>query len=75
MTHEFDKLTEDETVDILMKYLKSINYEIISFCKGSERGIDITASRNGQRLLVEVKGARANHNSLIKKRAFLIAVK
>jgi len=70
MTTELDKLTEDETVNRLMKYLKSINYEIISFCHGHQRGIDIIASRNGQRLLVEVKGAKANHNSLIKKRAF-----
>ena len=50
MTTELDKLTEDETVNILMKYLKSINYEIISFCWSSRK---YNRSRNGQRLLVE----------------------
>ena len=65
-----DKLTEDETVELLMKHLENDGYNIISFCKGHKRGTDIIAEKNNRKLLVEVKGARANHNSKIKKRPY-----
>tara|TARA_B110000046_G_scaffold144838_1_gene151957 strand:- start:150 stop:569 length:420 start_codon:yes stop_codon:yes gene_type:complete len=65
-----NKLTEDETVELLMKFLKSDGYEILDYCKGHKRGIDITAEKNSRKLLIEVKGARANHNSKIKKRPY-----
>ena len=65
-----NKLTEDETVELLMKFLKSDGYKILDFCKGHKRGIDITAEKSNRKLLVEVKWARANHNSKIKKRPY-----
>lgn len=65
-----NKLTEDETVELLMVFLKSDGYKILDYCKGHKRGIDITAERNNRKLLIEVKGARANHNSKIKKRPY-----
>ena len=65
-----NKLTEDETVELLMVFLKSDGYKILDYCKGHKRGIDITAERNNRKLLIEVKGARANHNSKIKKRSY-----
>ena len=65
-----DKLTEDETVELLMDFLKSDGYDILDYCKGHTRGIDITAEKNNRKLLIEVKGARANHNSKIKKRLY-----
>jgi hypothetical protein len=64
------KLTEDETVELLMKFLKSDGYEIIDYCMGHKRGIDITAEKDSKQLLIEVKGARANHDSKIKKRPY-----
>ena len=65
-----EKLTEDETVELLMDFLKSDGYNILDYCKGHTRGIDITAEKNNRKLLIEVKGARANHNSKIKKRLY-----
>ena len=65
-----DKLTEDETVELLIKYLENDGYNIISFCTGHKRGTDIVGEKNHRKLLVEVKGARANHNSKIKKRPY-----
>ena len=65
-----NKLTEDETVELLMVFLKSDGYKILDYCNGHKRGIDITAERNNRKLLIEVKGARANHNSKIKKRPY-----
>ena len=70
MTDINKKLTEDETVELLMIYLKSEGYKILDYCKGHRRGIDITAEKNNRKLLIEVKGARANHNSKIKKRSY-----
>ena len=49
-----NKLTEDETVELLMKFLKSDGYKILDFCKGHKRGIDITAEKSNRKLLVEV---------------------
>ena len=65
-----EKLTEDETVELLIKYLENDGYNIISFCTGHKRGTDIVGEKNHRKLLVEVKGARANHNSKIKKRPY-----
>ena len=65
-----EKLTEDETVELLMDFLKSDGYNILDYCKGHTRGIDIISEKNNRKLLIEVKGARANHNSKIKKRLY-----
>jgi len=70
MTDINKKITEEETVELLMIYLKSEGYKILDYCKGHRRGIDITAEKNNRKLLIEVKGARANHNSKIKKRSY-----
>lgn len=65
-----NKLTEDETVELLINYLATEEYDIISYCKGSKRGIDIVAKKENKKLLIEVKGAKANHDSKIKKRPY-----
>lgn len=39
------KLTEDETVKYLLKYLESQEWKIISYCLGQKRGYDIVAER------------------------------
>jgi len=70
MTNYDEKLTEDETVELLINHLENDGYNIISFCIGHQRGTDIVAKKNKRKLLVEVKGARANHNSKIKKRPY-----
>ena len=46
MTNIDDKLTEDETVELLMDFLKSDGYNILDYCKGHTRGIDISAEKN-----------------------------
>lgn len=62
------KLTEDETIDILIEYLKTNSWKIDSSCKGQKHGNDIEASKPNCTLIVEVKGARAGDNSPTKKR-------
>ena len=61
------KITENETVMLLIKYLEKENYTIIDYCTGTKKGVDIEAEKNNKKLLIEVKGARAN---IIKKRKF-----
>lgn len=65
-----NKLTEDETVLLLISYLKVNGYDIEDYCLGHQRGIDIVSSKNNKKFLIEVKGARANDDSPIKKRKF-----
>ena len=66
---ENSKLTEDETIEILMKYLKSKNWLIESYCLGQKRGYDIVAKKGNEKLIIEVKGAKASDNSPTKKRS------
>ena len=63
-------LTEDQTVLLLLEYLKTQGYSIESYCLGSQRGFDIIAIKNGKKMIVEVKGAKASDDSPIKKREF-----
>lgn len=65
-----DRLTENETVELLMSYLQSQDWEIESFCLGQTRGYDIVASKNQKRMFVEVKGAKGDDKSPTKKREF-----
>ena len=65
-----EQLTEDQTVELLMQHLKASGWNIISFCLGQQRGYDIEAERNNQKLYVEAKGARAGDSSPTKKRKF-----
>ncbi len=62
------KITEDETVTILIDYLKQCGWIIDSFCLGQTHGNDIVASKSNAILIVEAKGARAGDNSPTKKR-------
>ena len=64
------KMTEDETVILLMDYLKKSGYTIKSHCLGHNRGYDIVAEIDKKEFIIEVKGAKANNNSPIKKRDF-----
>ena len=64
------KLTEDQTIEILMNHLKSSNWTIESFCLGQQRGYDIVALKEQVHMFIEVKGARASDDSPTKKRKY-----
>ena len=70
MKFDIVRLTEDNTVKLLINYLEKNNYEIESFCLGHQRGYDIVSIKNNKKFIIEVKGAKANYNSKIKKRKF-----
>jgi hypothetical protein len=65
---EATQLTEDKTIEILMKYLKSEKWTIESYCLGQKRGYDIVATKEKEKLIIEVKGAKADDKSPTKKR-------
>lgn len=62
------KLTEDETILILINFLKETGWEIPTHSLGRKRGTDIVAQRKETRMLIEVKGARAGDRAPNKKR-------
>lgn len=62
------KLTEDETINLLIQHLEKKQWNIDSCCLGQQRGCDIVALKDESKLLIEVKGARAGDNSPTKKR-------
>lgn len=62
------KLTEDETIKILIDYLKDNDWLIESFCLGQQKGNDIEAKKDKTKLIIEVKGAKASENSPTKRR-------
>ncbi len=62
------KLTENDVVNLLADFLKNTGWEIEKICLNNERGNDIEAKKNGQKLIVEAKGAKANDNAFTKKR-------
>ncbi len=64
------KLTEDRTIELLIEHLKNNQYTLVSYCLGQQRGCDIIAEKNKRKLFIEVKGAKANPKSPIKKREF-----
>ncbi len=64
------KLTENQTIELLMKYLIKLGWRIESHCLDQTRGIDIVASKNEETMLIEVKGARAGDYSPTKKRDY-----
>ena len=66
----YRKLIEDRTVELLIEHLKTENYIIENFCLGQKRGYDIVANKNGKKLIVEVKGAKAHNNSPTKRREY-----
>lgn len=65
-----EKLTEDEVVEILSKELENDGWTIINQCFGQSKGNDIEATKNGETLIVEAKGAKSNDYSPTKKRDF-----
>lgn len=62
------KLTEDQTVELMMKHLQKDGWQITNFCLGQKRGYDIVAEKGGETMRVEVKGAMANLYSPTKRR-------
>ena len=64
------KLTENRTIELLMPHLTKQGYEIESFCLGQTRGYDVVAVKNGKKLLIEVKGAKAHKDSPTKRRDY-----
>jgi len=64
------KLTEDETIILLMQYLEKNKWKIESHCLGQNRGCDIVAVKENEKLYIEVKGARAGDNSPTKRGEF-----
>jgi len=64
------KLTENRTIELLMPHLEKQGYSIESYCLGQTRGYDIVAIRNNEKLLIEVKGAKAHKDSPTKRRDF-----
>jgi len=66
-----EKLTEDQTILLLIDHLKNSGWEILSYCLGQQRGYDIVAINSARRkLFVEAKGAKASEDSPTKKRKF-----
>ncbi len=64
------KLTENKTIELLMPYLENQGYVIESYCLGQTRGYDIVANKGNDKLLIEVKGAKAHKDSPTKRRDF-----
>jgi len=66
-----EKLTENQTILLLIDHLKNSGWEIVSYCLGQQRGYDIVAvNATGRKLFVEAKGARASDDSPTKKRKY-----
>jgi hypothetical protein len=66
-----EKMTEDQTILLLIEHLKQRNWEILSYCLGQQRGYDIVAVNSfGRKLFVEAKGAKASDESPTKKRPY-----
>jgi len=62
------KLTEDEVIECLAQWLKKDGWDDIETQKGHSRGIDLTAYRNNEQLIVEAKGAKGSKNSHLTTR-------
>lgn len=59
-------LTEDETIEILQKYLKNKEYEV-KCCFGMTKGCDIIATKpNRKDIYIEVKDARPSYKGATK---------
>jgi hypothetical protein len=53
-------LDENQVVDIVCAHLVSNGYFITAKCTTTQQGIDIVATKDGARLLVEAKGATSS---------------
>lgn len=63
-----EKLTENEVVLYLKTYLEKNGWVVgDNFCLGQKHGRDIEAQRDGEILVVEVKGARSGAETPVRK--------
>lgn len=53
-------LTENEVVEIMMSYLNSQGYTIESYATTTQKGIDIEAFKDGNKICIEAKGATSS---------------
>ena len=60
-------MTEDEVVLNLVKYLEQSGWRILKYCLGGQRGIDITATKDDELLLIEAKGAKGKRSNTTRK--------
>ncbi len=60
------KMTEDDVVMYLAKYLKKEGWEILNQCTVNDQGIDIEAVKDDQTLLIEAKGAKGTKKNTRK---------
>lgn len=65
-----NKLTEDEVVILLKTYLEQQQDWDIGerYCLGATHGWDLDARKGSERLLIEVKGAKAGEKAPTKRR-------
>jgi len=55
-------LKEEQLFDPMIEYLRNQGYEILEQHRGHDKGTDIIASKNGTRLLLELKGDSAAYD-------------
>ncbi|MBK6543461.1 MAG: hypothetical protein IPG10_19735 [Flavobacteriales bacterium] len=58
-----DKLCEDEVVGHLAAWFRLQGFAITKETRGHHHGIDMDVVRNGERIVVEAKGARGNKST------------
>lgn len=63
-------LTENEVINYLITWLELEGWSIKKTASGYQHGNDIEAERNGEKLIIEAKGAKANDNAKTKKRDY-----
>ena len=58
-----DTLCEDQVVGHLAAWFKKQGYTVTTETRGHHHGIDLDVIRDGERIVVEAKGARGNKNT------------
>ncbi len=53
-------MKEIQMFEPMIEYLESQGYEILEQHRGHEHGTDVIATKDGKRLLIELKGSGAN---------------
>lgn len=67
--NNLNKMTENQVIKCLINYLEKKEWFIEKYCLGQEKGYDIIATRNSQKMIIEAKGAMADDASPTKKRS------
>lgn len=62
------KLTENEVIDYLSKWLKDKGWTILKTAKDHSHGVDIFAQKGKEILVVEAKGSKGNPKSSVTVR-------